>query len=830
MKPKEKKCGHFSFVLGMRLILAALIGFGAPVLWAQQAVLPPGDGYQVPYGYPPSAITPGPTPYLGAPTYNPNVPSYLLYPPQSRYFQGMMMPQQPPQPGVSFYGPQRASPSLLKSCQYTIPRTPPSSPAAPEAPSTATPVEGPLLGSGGGLAAQALRQIAGEQPMEAAKDVPQNKLPGQGRDKNVSSESFVPEPFSPIEASFNLPLFAGQPAPRLRQFGYAVFSNPVSTFAPVVNVPVGPDYILGPGDNLQIRVWGTTEGAIVQSVNQNGEINLPNVGPVRVWGLTFQDAGELIRQQLSLYYRGLKTSITMGRIRTITVYVIGEVCQPGSYTLSSLSMLTHALFAAGGPVKLGSLRNVTLKRNHHTLGTIDLYNFLLYGDRGRDFRLQSGDTIFVPPTGPVVAIAGEVKRPAIYELNGTTRISDLIEMAGGTTPRSYLKRVQVIRTKADSREIIDLDLTASETNGNSSDIALRDGDLVTISPTDPRIYNTVRLAGAVKYPGEYEYKPGMRLSQLIREDAVLPEAYLERIEIARVKDNLTAEILDINLKQAWAGDEDQNVLLQELDHITIRSEYRKPWVVTLEGEVKRPGTYTIERGERLSSVLKRAGGFTRKAFLKGAVFKRESVKVTENKKLLEFMRDQKKRFLAEASQLSKSALGTSLSAREAQIRQSVLTQRMELLELLAAEINLGRVIVHLDEPEQLVGTPNNLILQDGDTLRIPPKPATVMVIGSVRNPTAILYEEGESVEYYLNRAGGLSKEAAKKEVYLLKVDGSAVAGFMKLRDIDPGDVVVVPPSTKAKMELLALVRDLAGILGQVGSATISILGIAAIAR
>ncbi|MCH7914125.1 MAG: SLBB domain-containing protein [Deltaproteobacteria bacterium] len=590
---------------------------------------------------------------------------------------------------------------------------------------------------------------------------------------------------------------------------------------------MGPDYVLGPGDSLQINVWGSTQLAFTQSVDRNGEINLPNVGPVRVWGLTFDDAGKVIRRQLTRYFRGIKTNITMGRLRTIRVYVVGEVCQPGSYTLSSLSTLTNALFAAGGPVKLGTLRNISLKRNHHTVGTTDLYDFLLRGDKTRDFRLQSGDTIFVPPVGSIAAITGEVKRPAIYELKGTTRVSDLIELAGGTTPRSYLKRIQVIRTNPNvGREIIDLDLTASQMNGGSPDIALQNGDLVSIYPTDPRIYNTVRLLGAVKHPGEYEFKTDMRLSQLIQRSGVLPEAHIDRIEIARLNADLKTEILEVSLKGAWAGDESQDITLKPLDQITVRSEYRKAWTVKLEGEFKRPGTFTIKPGERLSAVLRRAGGFTEKAYPKGVIFTRRSVAEAEAKVLKDFVKDQEKNLLAETTQLTTTI--STLSRGEGETKQAVLGQRIELLHLLAAKVTLGRIVVKMDDPDKLEGSPNDLVLQDGDTIKVPQIPSTVMVMGSVRNPTAVLHQEDKDVQYYLNRAGGLTPEAASKEMYLLKGDGSAIAGFMSLRSIEPGDVIIVPPSTEAKVAWFSLMRDIAGILGEVGKVAIGMAGLATI--
>lgn len=639
---------------------------------------------------------------------------------------------------------------------------------------------------------------------------------------------FAPEPFSPIESSFNLPIFPGQPTQELRQYGYSLFASPISTFAPVEDVPVGPDYIMGPGDNMIVRVWGPMESVSSQTLDRNGQINLPNVGPVKLWGLTFKDASDLIQRQLSQYYRGIQASVTMGALRVIRVYVVGEVCQPGSYTLSSLSTVTNALFAAGGPIKLGSLRNVELKRNHHTVGTIDLYDFLLKGDKTRDFRLESGDTIFVPPVGPIVAITGEVNRPAIYELQGTAHVGDLIEMAGGKTPRTYLKRVQLIRTKPNAeREVIDLDLTDLGGNGDSPrHMELRNGDLVKVYPTDPRIYNTVSLAGAVKHVGEYQLKPGMRISELVTQGGALPEAYLDRVEIARLKDDLSTEVVQVNLKAVWAGDQSQDIALRSRDQITIRSEYRAPWRVTLEGEVKRPGVYTLQQGEQMSSVLRRAGGFTDKAFLNGAIFTRGSVREIERKRLDDFVRDHEQRLLAEASQLTPSALG--ISKDDALARQAVLVQRRELLEILASKVTLGRVVIHLDEPDKLEGSPNDLVLQDGDNLTVLQKPAEVLVMGSVRNPTGVLHKEDMDVQYYLNRAGGLTPEAEAKDVYLLKADGSAITGFMRLRNIEPGDVIIAPPSTEAKIQWLSLFKDLATIVGQFGQVALGLAGLAKI--
>lgn len=664
---------------------------------------------------------------------------------------------------------------------------------------------------------------------EAAQDQTKGQEPASGAANNIDAPPWaMVEPFSSIEAAFNQPVFPGQPVQELRQFGYSLFANPISTFAPVEDIPVGPDYILGPGDNLAINVWGAMDRTVIEIVDRNGQILLPGAGPVRVWGLTFSQADRLIRDQLSRTYRGFQTNVTMGRLRTIRVYVVGEVCQPGSFTLSSLSTVTNALFASGGPIKLGSLRNIQLKRNHHTVGTVDLYDFLLRGDKTQDFRLESGDTIFLPPIGSIAAITGEVKRPSVYELRGTVRVSDLIEMAGGTTPRSYLKRVQVMRIKPNAeREVIDLDLTDQGGNGDSvKDIEVQNGDLVKVYPTDPRIYNTVKLAGAVKQAGEYELKAGMRVSDLVTRSIALPEAYVDRVEVARLQDDLTTKIVEVNLKQVWAGDQSQDVSLRSRDQVTVRSEYRSPWKITLGGEIKRSGIYTIGQGERLSSVLRRAGGFTDKAFLKGAVLTRASVRDAEKKNVDEFVADQQQRLIVEAGQLTMTSIGVNKD--DAVARQSVLTQRLDLLEVLASKVTLGRVVLHLDEPEKLEGSPSDLVMQDGDTLKVPQKPAEVLVMGSVRNPTGVLHQEDMDVQYYLNRAGGLKPEADTRGIYVLKADGSAITGFLRLRNIEPGDVIMAPPSTEAPVQWMSVMKDLASIAGQVGSVALGFAGLATI--
>lgn len=634
----------------------------------------------------------------------------------------------------------------------------------------------------------------------------------------------LPEPeLQPRTQAQPRPAFIDPFATPLRQYGYSLFSGNVSTFAPVDNVPVGPDYVVGPGDDLFINVWGPADSFLIRTVDRNGRIILPKVGDLQVWGLTFSQAERLIREQLSRYFRGYQTSVTMGRLRTVRVHVVGEVCQPGSFVLSSLSTLTNALFSAGGPTKLGSLRDVRLLRNGHTVGTLDLYEFLQRGDRTRDYRLESGDTIFVPTIGEVAAVAGEVKRPAIYEIRGDVRLADLIEMAGGVTPSSHLKRVQIVRSLPSAERVtIDVDLTDYYLKQNAeSNPPVNDGDLVLIHRSDPRIYNTVKVDGAVKYPGVYELKPMMRVSQLLPSAKLLPEAFPDRVEITRRRPDLSIEIIQVNLKKAWSGDADQDPLLRPLDEIAVRTELRAVRTATLSGQVVRPGTYTIAEGEWLSSVLERAGGFTERAHLKGAIFTRASLRKVEQEQLDSFVKMQEQRILAAAST---AVVGGETG--EAALSAQTIQARLGLLRALAKRVAVGRMVVRLAPPEKLKNGSDDIVLIDGDSLEIPEPNSSVLVVGAVRNSTSVSYLQGANLEYYVHRVGGFSREADKKEVHLVKADGSALSGFANVRSVESGDTIVVPPREETRVRVLPTIRDSLSILA---STLTTVLSAAALA-
>ena len=308
------------------------------------------------------------------------------------------------------------------------------------------------------------------------------------RSPSQKAESEKP---SRVEQLISGKIIGGEPnaSDDLRQFGYAVFQKAISTFAPVTNVPVGPDYIIGPGDSFTVTLWGRTDARYTVVVDRNGQIVLPEVGALKVWGMKFDAMESYLHSEMSRKFTDFKMSVTMDRLRTIQVFVVGEAATPGTYTVSSLSTVINALFAAGGPSKNGSLRKIRLLRTGADSNGIDLYTFLLGGDRRSDARLQDGDTILIPLIGPVVAVAGNVKRPAIYEMvrpipdlefdqtasidgqvrfPGTYPISRdetlrwFIERAGGYIGMSYLKGPVFTRESAKEVQRRRLDQLANQ--------------------------------------------------------------------------------------------------------------------------------------------------------------------------------------------------------------------------------------------------------------------------------------------------------------------------------------------------------------------------------
>ncbi|OQX62363.1 MAG: hypothetical protein B5M55_07970 [Desulfococcus sp. 4484_242] len=403
----------------------------------------------------------------------------------------------------------------------------------------------------------------------------------------------------------------------ISQFGYDLFRYPAVVLKPEADLPVPDDYIIGPGDEINIAVWGRVNRSYNLMVNREGGINFPNIGVLNVAGLTLSELRKFLKDEIETKLVGSQAAISLGGLRSITVYIVGDVKRAGAYTVSAYARITNALVAAGGPNKTGSLRNIQLKRNGELVGTLDMYDFLLNGDSSRNVRLLAGDVIFVPPIGKVVGVAGSLKRPAIYELKGDLTVNGAIELAGGVLFAGDVHRIQVERYQNHERKIVlDLDMEDLEESGT----ILEDGDLIKVFSVAPKEVNAVFLKGNVARPGRYQMKPGMMLSDLLSDtDDVLPGtnfgyAIIERLE----PPEMSPRIVPFNPGNLLLhGDKDEDLALQAGDTIVIYDKWRfkgRP-AIDIEGQVRNPGKFNLMDDMRVRDLILAAGGLTGDAYM-----------------------------------------------------------------------------------------------------------------------------------------------------------------------------------------------------------------------
>lgn len=596
----------------------------------------------------------------------------------------------------------------------------------------------------------------------------------------------------------------------IKQFGYDLFERPPSTFAQADTVPVGPDYLLGPGDEIRLIIWGKLNAEYSVLIDQEGKINLPQIGILYISGLSFKEAKDSVEKEFSHFYnpQEVKINVSTGRLRSIRVFIVGRAQKPGSYTLSSLSTLINALFAAGGPGKSGTMRDIQVKRNGTTLVHFDMYDFLLKGDKTKDIRLMPEDVIFIPPVGPLAGIAGNVNTPAIYELKGETQLSSLVEMAGGLNDIALKGRIQISRIINNNQQII-LESNLSETK--IEDIKIQPGDLIKIFPV-LQSKNTVAVYGAIPMEGEFGFSTGMTVKDLLKLAGGLNyNAYTKEAELFRsssTSDGVKTAKHSLNLDKALEGNQENNILLNVDDYLFVKNipEWETRKTVTINGEVRFPGSYAIEKGETLSSLIKRAGGYTDKAYLKGATFTRESVKTLQQRQINESLD------ILEQQLLSQSArtVETALTPEEAAQQKVVAEQKAALLTKMRSAKAKGRVSLRLDRLDKFTGSSSDVTLENSDNLTIPEKPQQIQVIGSVYNQTAFVYEPESDVASYIAKAGGMTKASDKDQLYILKIDGTAISKrvngslMSSWEMLDPGDTIVVPE----KMEKIAWLREI----------------------
>lgn len=699
----------------------------------------------------------------------------------------------------------------------------------------------------------------------------------------------------------------------LKPYGYDLFRGSPTTFAPVTEIPVPSEYTLGPGDVLRIQLWGKENQNLELPISRDGTISFPQSGPMSVAGLSFDEARQQINKKVSEQYIGVQASVSLGELRSMRVFVLGEARNPGSYSVSSLSTITNALYVSGGIKQNGSLRNLQHKRNGKLVGTLDLYDLLLKGDSSNDSRLQPGDVIFIPPVDNRVGIKGEVYRPALYELRNEDTLSDLVQLAGGLTPQAYPQRINIERTNEDFLRIIteadytagkgknariqagdtvsipsisditgqyveitgaatrpgrfawmpgmrvssviknlNADLTpvadkryaaivrtdnttdaisvlnlrlrdAVQNPGSDFDIPLQEKDQLLIfsdagkveggeegrnftraslfspvlrrlksqaTPSSPQ--KTIRITGPVRYPGEYPMPASRQLSDAIFVAGGLRDsASLYHAEVARYTTDENGigktNILNVNLADAMAGN--GNLSLQSRDRILIKSipDFAKTSTIELSGEVRYPGEYTFRDGETLRQVIERAGGLTDNAFPRGAVFTRAKLRQLEARRLRE----------AE-ERLQGDLLGVQLEGDGLAGQSADRVQQVEsLLEDVQSSRPVGRMVVNLKAVVSDEGY-QDIRLQDGDTLTVPTIPQSVSVFGEVQFPTSHLHQAGLTVDDYLERSGGPTRQADENRVYVVKADGSVMLPEKsrwfgsRSQQLEPGDTIIMP--------------------------------------
>jgi len=400
-------------------------------------------------------------------------------------------------------------------------------------------------------------------------------------------------------------------------------------------------------------------------------------------------------------------------------------------------------------------------------------------------------------------------------------------------PSADRRRAQIFRIEAGrKRVIVDVRLDQVRTEPDKGGSAagtpiLMDGDYVRLASVPTQIENAVTLSGAVRAPGPYEFKSGMRLMDLMTPEQLLIDSYLDSAELIRTNPQTYESTVQIIHPRAVLEGKEENVELHRLDKIVIGTQVRAPRSVSLTGELKRPGIYTIEAGERLSSVLQRAGGLTERAFPQGMVLIRNSARLQQQAEIEKFVAFQKQRLIVEAANYSAGTVPVPGQANQSNIEATTLQLQMQALDQLVTHVQLGRVVVKAESLDQLLeDKDNDVILEEGDLITIPQRPQTVSIIGAVRNPANILHREEFDVEDYIRQAGGFIPDANEKELYIVRANGAAEGGYARARTISVGDTIVVPERMEAKTRSLPLWQSIASIIGSTAltAAAIAVIG------
>lgn len=649
-------------------------------------------------------------------------------------------------------------------------------------------------------------------------------------------------------------------------FGREIFNTRNLTFAPNFNIPTPPNYKLAAGDEVIISIWGSSEANINQKISPEGKVTIPMAGPVMLAGLTISEAQARLKSHLSKIYSGLNgggthLSLTLGKIRSIKVNIVGEVLVPGTYTLPSLASLFNALYLAGGVNRIGSLRTIKVYRNSKEVGTLDVYDYLLNGKFESNIRLEDNDMIIVSPYEKLVTIAGKVKRPRTFEMKKSETLQDLIRFAGGFMGDAYNGNLQVKRKGGKQYQMFNVE------EAEYKDFVMGDGDNVNVGEILNMFANRLIISGAVYRPGEYALtdKVNSVKSLVERADGIMGDAMLTRAQINRLTLDMSTEIVPVDLKGILDGSK-ADITLQPEDILYIPSIYdlTDNYFFRIKGEVARPGKYMYKKGMTIEDLVIEAGGLKHDAALIKAevarrirnphatsvgniIAKNYFFNIDENFQLS----DSAKRFVLEPydevtirrspgyeeqqsvkltgevqfggeyvlthknqrlSELVKMAGGVTPTAyiRGARLTRKLTddeSARIKTLLKLAnkttgkdsidrSKLDIGTdyfVGINMEEALNNPGSDADIVLREGDVINVPQYNNTVRISGSVLYPNAVTYSKKMSYSDYISQAGGFDSNAKKRKSFVIYMNGT-VARKTAFRSpkIEPGCEIVVP--------------------------------------
>ena len=616
-----------------------------------------------------------------------------------------------------------------------------------------------------------------------------------------------PNPYIDVPSLYDMYLQATPQPPTPERFGMEVFENGTRNEQMIpFDLPVGPDYVVGPGDSLAIDLWGGVSQRMFRTVDNEGRVSLPEAGPVLVAGKSLAQVQEAVQKTLRSQFRSVSADVSLSRLRTIRVYVVGDVEHPGAYDISSLSTPLNALFAAGGPTPQGSLRTLEHKRSNQLVQNVDVYDLLLHGVKAEIQRLENGDTVLVPPIGLEVTVEGMVRRPAIYELRNEKSLADVLTLAGGLLPTATLRHIEVQRVVAhQQRTMLSLDIPEDATpdaiTKQLDSLNVQDGDKIRIFPIAPYDQNAVYLEGHVLRPGKYSYHAGMRVSDLVSSyKDLLPEPAAQYAEIIRLKaPDYRPTVESFNLADALSHP-GSAPLLDPLDTLQIfgRYDFENPPTISVWGDVRVPGTYGTSGQLHLSDAIHMAGGLAPDAETKDAqvfryltdgkstVFSVNLGKALAGDPTENIILESRDRILVHRNPSDVNPDSVYVKGKVARPGRYPLTTNMSVADLIRAAGGLqpGADLQEADlthyewnGQKQIIGKHDEINLStvmtsnsgvpllNGDVVTIRELPgwndlgATITVRGEVKHPGSYGIRPGEKLSSILMRAGGFMPEA-----------------------------------------------------------------------